>query len=480
MYSSLDPRSLSENLAFYELYPESQEGKRALKRAWGLLNQDSQEEIPLDLKKINIQPFISLINHQEANNEKLDTKTLDFIERLAKPLKNRDLKGHKIKKIEEVFSLKPEEVDLARSLFLAQLNNEPDAEHTTRHYEATIDLMALQIAAKLKPHSSPIEKVRAINHFIFHEMQFRFPPQSLWAKDIDTYTFLSSVIDSRKGVCLGVSILYLCLAQRLDLSLEAVTPPGHIFVRYVDDKGEITNIETTARGIDVPSEHYLGLEMEKLPTKNILEVIGLAFVNEASVQWSQKKYQEAAVLYEKAKPFLSNDPLLMELLGYTYLFIGEKQKGETLLKKVLATKEKSNESVIEDYFAKNTDIEGIQAIFLPVDETRESIIQKRKELEEILQNHPKFRAGLLQLSNTWLQLGREKEALKILETYYKIDPTNPRVNYYLSAICLMRSDYNRAWLFLKEAKKYLLHMEHSSKVLAELQKHLERVCPESE
>ena len=77
---------------------------------------------------------------------------------------------------------------------------------------------------------------------------FRFPPHSLYAKDIDVYTFLPSVLDSRRGVCLGVSILYLCLAQRLDLPLEAMTPPGHIYVRY----GEDLNIETTARGIDVP------------------------------------------------------------------------------------------------------------------------------------------------------------------------------------------------------------------------------------
>ena len=98
-------------------------------------------------------------------------------------------------------------------------------------------------------------------------MRFRFPPHSLHAKDIDIYTFLPSVLDGRRGVCLGVSILYLCLAQRLGLDLEIITPPGHIYVRYQSPEGEMINIETTARGIDIPSERYLGMETRKLQTK---------------------------------------------------------------------------------------------------------------------------------------------------------------------------------------------------------------------
>src|SRR5207237_2545338 len=92
-------------------------------------------------------------------------------------------------------------------------------------YEANLDLMALQLRARLGDKTDPLSMIRAMNDYIFSEMHFRFPPQSLFAKEIDVYTFLPSVIDQRRGVCLGVSILYLCLAQRLGLSLEAITPP---------------------------------------------------------------------------------------------------------------------------------------------------------------------------------------------------------------------------------------------------------------
>src|ERR1700761_5200171 len=125
-----------------------------------------------------------------------------------------------------------------------------------RSYEALIDLMALQILTRITFEDPPAKKIRAINHFIFEEMGFRFPPHSSHAKDIDLYTFLPSVLDSRRGVCLGVSILYISLAQRLKLDLQMVTPPGHIFVCWRQGK-EVINIETTARGIHIPDEKYL-------------------------------------------------------------------------------------------------------------------------------------------------------------------------------------------------------------------------------
>src|SRR5205807_1806234 len=94
---------------------------------------------------------------------------------------------------------------------------------------------------------------------------------------------------SRQGVCLGVSILYLCLAQRLDLDLEIITPPGHIYLRY-PGKEQMINIETTARGINLPSDTYLGINTRKLEKRTLKEVIGMAFFNQASVYWEKGDY----------------------------------------------------------------------------------------------------------------------------------------------------------------------------------------------
>ena len=152
-----------------------------------------------------------------------------------------------------------------------------------------IDLMALQIRSTLSPNSKPEEKIDAINRFIFEELGFRFPPHSCYATNVDLYTFLPSVLDSRRGVCLGVSILYICIAQRLSLPLEMITPPGHIYVRYKNGEKEI-NIETTARGIHLEVlETYLAINTRSLQQRNVKEVIGLSHFNQASVYWITEK-----------------------------------------------------------------------------------------------------------------------------------------------------------------------------------------------
>ena len=205
--------------------------------------------------------LISFVNRSSQDSSPtLNEEQFVVIEKISRHLANRQLKGFGIWDLETLLQLPMDQIDLARGLLLAELGGGEEGRLKIRSYEANIDLMALQISARLAAQRNSPEKIRAINDYIFSEMRFRFPPHSLYAKEIDVYTFLPSVLDSRRGVCLGVSILYLCLAQRLELQLQAITPPGHIYVRYVAPNGDETNIETTARGIDVPSEVYLGLE----------------------------------------------------------------------------------------------------------------------------------------------------------------------------------------------------------------------------
>jgi len=483
IYTSLDPTSVAQHFAFYELYPDTLLGKTALRHAWDLLQGGQSEE--KILPSIQIQPIIAFVNRLPSSSEAplLEELELQTISNLARHLENRKLKGFNLWDKAALETLAEDEIDLARGLFLAEMDEDtPETRKKIRSYEAHIDLMALQILARLPEDATPAEKIRAINDYVFTEMRFRFPPHSLYAKDIDVYTLLPSVLDSRRGVCLGVSILYLCLAQRLNLSLQAVTPPGHIYVRHVDPvSGAIINIETTARGIDVPSEAYLGLETPFLQTRTIKEVIGCAFQNQAAVSWHREDSTTAISLYEKALRFLPNDYLIEMFLGFHYLFAGREKEGVALLKKIQTTRPAHilhNDTISEDYLAGKTDIEGIQAVFQMVDEKRSSILEKQKQLEAVLVKFPEFRQGLLHLAITHLQLGREKESLPILERYISLHPNDPTGNYYLSAIYFQRFNYSMAWHYLHRAEEILASHNHSPEALKELRQAILRACPE--
>lgn len=480
--NSLDPHSISQHLAYYELYAPTQEGMTALSKAWQLLNQGgisraiSPNALPFD--PFCLQGIICLVNKQaNAPTPQLTENQLLEIEKLASFLPNRFLRGKYANSEAEVLALHPEEIDLARGLFLSNSDNSFEQ---MRAYEAMMDLMALQILARVPLNAPPEKKIRAINDFVFHEMGFRFPPHSIYAKDIDVYTFLPSILDSRKGVCLGVSILYLCLAQRLNLTLEMITPPGHIYVRYRDKEKEI-NIETTARGIHVDSVHYLGMATRSLQQRTIKEVIGMAHFNQASTFWHRKEFKQAIECYRIAERYLPGDPLVKELLAYNLLFDGQVEEGKRLLEEVkdyVPDHAIVKDKVAEDFLAGRVDPEGILAVYSPVDETRDSIWKKKEELEGVVKAYPHFRAGLMALAVTWIQLHRAGEALEWLERYHAIEPEDPTAEYYLAALYAERRDFVRAWTHLKASEELVARRNHFPKPLESFRRELSAQFPE--
>ncbi len=484
LYTTLNPDSISAHLAFYRLFPDSPEGKKALSDAWKLLSKGAtSEEAPLTLlSEKSIDSIVTLVTKAEGvETIELSREELNLIGALSANLRHHHLSGHKATSEAESLSLPPEKIDIARALLLAQAEDDPSLKDKIDSYEALIDLMALQILTKVTLDSPPEKKIREINRYIFEEMGYRFPPHSVFVKNVDRYTYLPSVIDSRRGVCLGVSILYMALAQRLDLPLEAITPPGHIYVRYCKD-GKTINIETTARGIHIDSEEYMGIEMKPFKPRNPKEVVGMAYVNEASVHWQNENYEKACKCYEKALPYLGDDPLTRELLGYTYLFLHRTDEGRELLREVYYSCENKEDlahaSMIEDYLAGRVDGEGIRAAFTHVGQERDTLEKKRELLENIVVRFPKYRAGHFFLAVTWLQLNRYKEALTTLSHYVTLDPSDENAQYILAQLYAMRSNAPKAWEHLHAAEALLKNAPKTSKTLKALRRELSLRSPE--
>lgn len=484
LYNSLDPASIAKHLAFYELYGHTPEGQQALNDAYRLLSggnfSSGQISLPASTATA-IQAIVALVNKPPSEGAiELSDAELASIDKLASRLPNRSLPGYYATSEEQIMSLPSEEIDLARGILLSQLGNDPSTIRKIKSYEAMIDLIALQILARINLNDSPKTKIRAINRFIFEEMGFRFPPHSTYAKDVDLYTFLPSVLDSRRGVCLGVSTLYLCLSQRLNLNLEIVTPPGHIYVRWRQGSQEI-NIETTARGIDLPSEEYLGVDTRSLQQRNIKETIGMAHFNQASVFWERQQYDKALNAYLKAEPYLPDDKLVMGFISFMYLLQDQPEKAKPILEQIgdyTPDYAVSKETIPEDYLNGEVSKDGIQAVFMRVDETRSSLIAKRDALIDALKKSPRFREGYFSLAGTWMQLHRTGEALQTLEKYHEIDPANASVEYYLAELYTERMDYNNAWKHLRIAERLTKEREHEPKALLSLRQKLVESCPE--
>jgi regulator of sirC expression with transglutaminase-like and TPR domain len=73
-------------------------------------------------------------------------------------------------------------------------------------------------------------------------------------------------MDTRKGSCWTMPLLYLSVAQRLGYPIYPVSAPQHIFLRYNDTNLAMQNIEATNGGYTPDDEYIYTLE---IPQKGI-------------------------------------------------------------------------------------------------------------------------------------------------------------------------------------------------------------------
>lgn len=470
-FGRLDQNSLYKLFNFCKIYHAKKETQLAKKRILSLINKHRDKpldcNIEIQMPAILIDQIVSILQKHDNIEVCLKKKELDFISKITSHLHHNKLKGHYVWTKEEVKNLDSDDLDIARALLIFQYE---DNKQAIQRYECLLDFMALEILGHLKKDASDEEKIEMMNHYIFFEKGFRFPPHSMWTNSSEKFTFLSSVIDSNHGVCLGVSTLYLCLAQRLDLKLNIITPPGHIYLSYEAD--ETINIETTARGVHIDSSNYLNIGLKDLEKRTIKEVVGLNFMNAAAQNWESQEYQEAYDNYKKALLFIKDDPLLNSFIGFICLFLNKDKEALKYLKK--ANKEHPhqifNTSIVSDYLNKNASKEGIALLFEKTEESREALIIKKGKLEKLCKSHPKFLDARFSLAATLMQLQRPKEALEHLIAYETLEKNNPTVLYYITALLNQRFNTNEAKIYFKKLQILLEKHSHFPKEYKELKK----------
>lgn len=170
--------------------------------------------------------------------------------------------------------------------------------------EKEFNLLAERVQPALRDRSDPRKVIGALNRFLFVEEGFTY---DCVAGNPDNY-LLDRVLARKHGNCLGLSALYLFLAERFSLPLWGVYVPSHCFVRFEDAAVRI-NIETGEKGAEWDDGRYsrdFGLTEERpylrsLGRKEMLGVylksLGAAFSRKGRENRALRLYREAAVFY---------------------------------------------------------------------------------------------------------------------------------------------------------------------------------------
>ncbi|AFS28181.1 transglutaminase family protein [Chlamydia psittaci] len=350
------------------------------------------------------------------------------------------------------------EKDLARALVYAEFPGE-EGKSKAEHYTQYLDILALRAYIERQRHldgeHSPLGSeayhratIEALNTILFYEEGIRYPSKNEMFSD--EFSFLSSVADRKFGVCLGVSSLYLSLAQRLDLPLESVTPPGHIYLRYGGGK---VNIETTAGGRHLPTEHYCDcLNVDELRIRSEKELIGLTFINQGSFALQKQQYHEADLAYEKAKEYV-DDHELEELLGIVKILKGQRKEGEALLKS--SSQAQTLGSVAHDYLQGHIDEATLKLLFTHPGSTYDEVLSYQEALKKAVQRSPKCCESRRRLASVFLHLGKIAEGVALLEQSAKEAPEDIALHLKLSKVFCDRHDYAKAQKYFLIAEDLL-------------------------
>ncbi len=162
--------------------------------------------------------------------------------------------------VDQILKLEEAELNFNQHLFemtrLASMDLLGEDMDTTE-YDQYLHSMAQVLRDRFKSASDDQDRIRMINEYLFHEQKFEVDRSTLFESTLDEL-LLNRVLTTKKGHCLSLSLVYLCLGERLGLALNGVMFPNHFFVRFSHDGGTI-NIETTAKGASFDNEHYRSL-----------------------------------------------------------------------------------------------------------------------------------------------------------------------------------------------------------------------------
>ncbi len=101
---------------------------------------------------------------------------------------------------------------------------------------------------------TPEALIECLNRYLFEDVGLTYDFSHLFRTSPEAVLF-NEVIEKKKGNCLGLSLIYLAVAEKLGLPVYGVVVPEHFFVRYDDGRVRI-NIETTRDGAALSDAYY--------------------------------------------------------------------------------------------------------------------------------------------------------------------------------------------------------------------------------
>ena len=163
---------------------------------------------------------------EEASLKEEDVLRLDRLVKLINLLKKQEI-------VQDLVSWKNElHPDLLQGMVLLERLEHPEIH--TQDIERQIEKIKLDAWLELNYDLTSFEQVKILNYIFFDVHKFTGNTEDF--HDINN-SFLSQVIESKMGNPVSLAIIYILVAQRLNMPIYGVNLPQHFVLGYRDEEG---------------------------------------------------------------------------------------------------------------------------------------------------------------------------------------------------------------------------------------------------
>ncbi len=228
-----------------------------------------------------------------------------------------------------VWEIGTQETGLARKVLEIAQESYPGMD--VSQYLKKVDDIIANIKTSLGDETEPEQIIKSINLILFNELQFQYVQTGA----LDSIS-LNRVLDTKVGNCVGLSILYLCIAEGLHLPIYGVSVPEHIFVRY-DDGDFRKNIETGYEGMATPDSYYVNMPRKRISQTSIKngcylknlatdEVVADIYLNRSIIQKEEGDIKAALIDVNHAIALHGSDAVSFCNRGVIYEKMNDRER----------------------------------------------------------------------------------------------------------------------------------------------------------
>lgn len=111
---------------------------------------------------------------------------------------------------------------------------EPELDLTNVQLE--LDMLADRLKQRLPADASHLQKLRMLNHYFYNELGFSGNVNDYYNPD---NSYLHRVLHSRRGIPISLAVLYMEIAQQIELHVQGISFPGHFLMKLALPVGQV-------------------------------------------------------------------------------------------------------------------------------------------------------------------------------------------------------------------------------------------------